>query len=148
VDELIAWIGVLRGFPETGDKNKILINIQDQLMRCACILAQNGKNTEPEVCLPEESAIKLLEDEMDRMEASLPPLKNFILPGGHNLVSCCNVTRCVCRRAERSVLRLKAGEYVPDIICRFLNRLSDYLFMLTRKFSNDLDIEQVTWPVR
>ena len=84
---------------------------------------------------------------MDRMDYSLPALKNFILPGGNLLVSYCNVARCVCRRAERSVLRLRAGEEVPEIICRFLNRLSDYLFMLTRKMSDEFDIEQVKWPV-
>jgi cob(I)alamin adenosyltransferase len=148
VDELIAWIGLLRGFPATSDKNKILIHVQDQLMRCACILAQSGKDPEPAVCLPEEQVVKLLEDEIDEMEASLPPLKSFILPGGNLLVSYCNVARCVCRRAERSVLRLRAEEQVPEIICRFLNRLSDYLFVLTRNLSFKLDIEQVKWPAR
>lgn len=148
VDELIAWIGVLRGFPETTEKTEILINIQDQLMRCACILAQSGKNQEPAVCLPDEQAVKLLEDEIDKMETSLPALKSFILPGGNLLVSYCNVARCVCRRAERSVLRLRAGEQVPEIICRFLNRLSDYLFVFTRYLALKLDIEQVKWPAR
>ena len=148
VDELIAWIGVLRGFPVTEERKEILLDIQDQLMRCACILAQSGNNPEPAVCLPEESSIELLENEIDKMDSSLPALKSFILPGGSLPVSYCNVARCVCRRAERSVLRLNAGEEVPEIICRFLNRLSDYLFIITRKLSNELDIEQVKWPVQ
>lgn len=147
VDELIAWVGLLRGFPETTEKNEILINIQDQLMRSACILAQSGKDQEPAVCLPDGQAVKLLEDEIDKMEAGLPSLNSFILPGGNLLVSYCNVARCVCRRAERSVLRLRAEEQVPEIICRFLNRLSDYLFVLTRYLGFKLDIEQVKWPM-
>jgi cob(I)alamin adenosyltransferase len=147
VDELIAWIGVLRSHDFSKERKELLVSIQDQLMRCACLLAHPGDTPDPSLCLPEQSFISLLEKEMDEMEAKLPPLRNFILPGGELIVSYCNVARCVCRRAERSVMRLKSVEYVPEIICILLNRLSDFLFMLTRITGFESDIEEVKWKV-
>jgi cob(I)alamin adenosyltransferase len=81
------------------------------------------------------------------MEESLPVLKNFILPGGNILVSYCHIARCVCRRAERAVLRLNQSEESPEIVNRFLNRLSDFLFVLSRKISYDLNIEEIKWSI-
>jgi cob(I)alamin adenosyltransferase len=147
VDELIAWIGMLRSHNFPKERKELLIAIQDQLMRCACLLAHPADAPDPSLCMPEQSFISLLEKEMDEMEAKLPPIKNFILPGGDRTVSDCNVARCVCRRAERSVLRLKSVEYVPEIICKLLNRLSDFLFMMTRMTGFELDIEEVKWKV-
>ena len=89
----------------------------------------------------------LLNREIDKMEEQLPELKNFILPGGSILVSYCHIARCVCRRAERAVLRLNETEESPEIVIRFLNRLSDFLFVLSRKISLELDNEEVIWSV-
>jgi cob(I)alamin adenosyltransferase len=85
---------------------------------------------------------------MDQMDTHLPPLKNFILPGGHPSVSYCHIARTVCRRAERQVVALAANEPVEEILLRYLNRLSDYLFVLSRKMAQDLGVAEVTWHPR
>lgn len=147
VDELTSWIGLLRDFRENDSRRGVLIYIQDQLMRCAVILANEKDNPMAAGYLPGESCISVIENEIDKIEAKLPLMKNFIVPGGHIIISYCNITRCVCRRAERAVLRLNSTEEVPDIIYKFLNRLSDYLFVLSRTISLELDIEEITWSV-
>ena len=97
--------------------------------------------------LPDPDCIKYIENEIDRMDKSLNPLRNLIIPGGNIVVSYCHIARCVCRRAERAVLRLNITEETPPIINMFLNRLADYLFILSRKISSDLDIEEVKWII-
>jgi cob(I)alamin adenosyltransferase len=94
---------------------------------------------------PDPKCALRLENEIDIMEKKLPELRNFILPGGNIFVSYCDITRCVCRRAERTVLKLNQTEKMPLIICKFLNRLSDYLFILSRQISLDLDNEVIKW---
>ncbi|HFC00249.1 MAG TPA: cob(I)yrinic acid a,c-diamide adenosyltransferase, partial [Phaeodactylibacter sp.] len=91
------------------------------------------------------SDITLLENEIDRMEADLPPLKTFILPGGHPTVSQIHIARCVCRRAERDVVGLALIDEVPDVILQYLNRLSDYLFVLSRWVGMRLDAKELPW---
>lgn len=147
VDELISWIGLLRDFRENDSRREVLIYIQDQLMRSAVILANEKDDLMVAEYLPGESCISVIENEIDKIEAKLPLMKNFIVPGGHIIISYCNITRCVCRRAERAVLRLNSTKEVPDIIYKFLNRLSDYLFVLSRMISLELDIEEITWSV-
>lgn len=148
VDELISWIGLLRDFSENDSRRDILIYIQDQLMRCASVLAgAEGDPGKPEKYLPDKTCVSVIEDEIDRMEAKLPPIKNFILPGGHILVSYCHIARCVCRRTERSVLKLNNTENIPDILLKFLNRLSDYFFILSRLISLELDIKEISWSI-
>lgn len=147
VDELISWIGLLRNFSENDSRRDILIYIQDQLMRSAATLATEEDFRKAEKYLPDKDCISVVEDEIDRMEAKLPPVKNFMLPGGHLLISYCHIARCVCRRAERSVLRLNNIEKIPDILFKFLNRLSDYLFVLSRLLSLELDIKEISWSV-
>lgn len=147
VDELTAWIGLLRDHRENETRREILIYIQDQLMRCEAILACEENSPDRNKYLPEKDSVERLEREIDRMALLLPPLKNFVLPGGHKLVSYCHLARCVCRRAERTVLRLSSSEAVPEIIHKFLNRLSDYLFMLARLISLEHDIEEVIWSL-
>jgi cob(I)alamin adenosyltransferase len=148
VDEVLSWIGLLRDFKENESRKELLIYIQDQLMRCAATLATEDPDiSKEEKYLPGEKCISVLENEIDIMEAKLPPLGNFILPGGHLLVSYCHIARCVCRRAERSVLRLNDTENIPSIIYKFLNRLSDYLFILSRLVSLEVDNKEISWPV-
>ena len=147
VDELIAWIGLLRDHRENHERREILIYLQSQLMSCAAALATDYENPEARVILPEPDCLKVLEIEIDKMEESLSPLKNFLLPGGTLIVSYCHITRCVCRRAERAVLRLNISEKSPEIVTKFLNRLSDYLFVLSRKISLELNNEEIKWKV-
>jgi cob(I)alamin adenosyltransferase len=148
VDELIAWIGLLRGMDELSSHKTQLIFIQDQLMRCAAGLSNDGTNANSKVILPEESALEFLEHEIDIMEKHIPPLRNFILPGGKAAVSNCHIARCVCRRAERAVSRLNEAEITPPVIIKFLNRLSDFLFVLSRLISYNSDNEEIIWSVR
>jgi cob(I)alamin adenosyltransferase len=147
VDELIAWIGLLRVHEQNQSRREILIFIQDQLMKCAAALASDRINEKSKKVLPDPDCTLVIEREIDRMEELLPGLKNFILPGGSVLVSYCHIARCVCRRAERAVLRLKEAEESPEIVTRFLNRLSDYLFVLSRMISLELGNEEVIWSV-
>jgi len=147
VDELIAWVGLLRVHNENQVRCEILLYIQDQLMKCAAALASDRTNEKTRKVMPDSDCTLLIEREIDKMEELLPELKNFILPGGSILVSYCHIARCVCRRAERAVLRLKEAEESPEIIIRFLNRLSDYLYVLSRKLSLELGNEEVIWSV-
>jgi cob(I)alamin adenosyltransferase len=144
VDELIAWIGLLRDHKENLGRRQLLVYIQSQLMRCAAALAYDSNNTTSELILPDAGCVSVIEKEIDLMEEDLPPLKNFILPGGNILVSYCHIARCVCRRAERAVTRLNKTEESPEIVSKFLNRLSDYLFVLSRRIGLDLDIEELS----
>jgi cob(I)alamin adenosyltransferase len=147
VDELTSWIGLLRDFIENDSRLKTLIYIQEQLMRCAVNLANENYNLTSGENLPDKSCISVIENEIDKIEKILPSIKNFIIPGGHLVVSYCHIARCVCRRTERAVLRLNSTEEVPEIIYKFLNRLSDYLFVLSRLISLELDIKEITWSV-
>jgi len=147
VDELISWIGVLRGFKENESRSGTIIYIQDQLMRCAATLATERAEEKEMRYLPDSGSVTFLEDEIDRMESKLSPLNNFILPGGQLLVSYCHIARCVCRRAERAVIKLNDSEKIPDTVLKFLNRLSDYLFVLSRLISLELDNDEVIWVI-
>jgi cob(I)alamin adenosyltransferase len=147
VDELIAWIGLIKDFGGNNERSDILIYIQNQLMRCAAGLAWDCNNPNSKMVLPEDDCFLIVEKEIDSMEEKLPPLKNFILPGGSVLVSYCHIARCVCRRAERAVLRLNQSEESPVIVNKFLNRLSDYLFVLARAIGKELDCEEIKWTV-
>lgn len=147
VDELISWIGVLRSFKENEGRSETIIYIQDQLMRCAATLATENDDEKGIRYLPDSGSVTFLEDEIDRMESKLPPLNNFILPGGQLLVSYCHIARCVCRRAERAVIKLNDSEKIPDTVLKFLNRLSDYLFVLSRLLSLELDNKDITWLI-
>jgi cob(I)alamin adenosyltransferase len=147
VDELISWIGLLRDLKENGTRKESLLYIQDQLMRCAATLAHREESNRKDMCLPETSSVSFLESEIDRMDEILPPLKNFILPGGSLAASYSHVARCVCRRAERAVLRLNESEKIDPLVYRFLNRLADYLFTLSRMLMFEHDIEELKWTI-
>jgi cob(I)alamin adenosyltransferase len=143
VDELVSWVGLLRTLPETSTQHDFLLMMQDQLMHCAVSLASDN----PSGVLPSSGCLNLIESEIDKMEAVLPELKHFIIPGGSTAVSYCHIARCVCRRAERSVLRLKDSETVPGIVNKILNRLSDYLFVLARHAGYSSGYQDIKWPI-
>lgn len=147
VDELNSYIGLVRDCVENDQIRLILKEIQDRLFTIGANLASDpGKNMiTPDIF---EADVKLLENEIDRMNENLPVLKNFILPGGHQHISYCHIARCVCRRAERLVVALNLEEKVEPIVIHYLNRLSDYLFVLSRQIGNDLGIEEITWNPR
>jgi cob(I)alamin adenosyltransferase len=147
VDELIAWIGLLRDHCINTKRKELLIYIQDQLMKCAASLASDPEDKKGKQYIPDSDCISILEKEIDIMEESIPLLSNFLLPGGHLLVSYCHIARCVCRRAERAVLRLNETEKTSEIVLKFLNRLSDFLFVLSRKIASELDIEEIKWSI-
>jgi cob(I)alamin adenosyltransferase len=147
VDELIAWIGLLRGHKENQHRKDILIYIQDQLMRSAAALAYDSCNPASKSILPDNGCLAVLEREIDLMEEILPKLNNFILPGGNIIVSHCHIARCVCRRAERAISVLNKTEETPEIVNKFINRLSDFLFVLARKIALELDIEEIKWTI-
>ena len=147
VDELIAWIGLLRDYKENSERKQLLIYIQDQLMRCVAVLADDTRGSNNEKKLLQPDSISVIEKEIDSIEDLLPPLKGFLLPGGNILISYCHIARCVCRRAERAVSRLNEAEGSAEVIIKFLNRLSDFLFVLSRKIALDLDNEEINWSV-
>lgn len=149
VDELNSYIGLLRDLLVATGHVKVLLEIQDRLFTMGSHLALDpdhvGKMTLPEV---KEEDVKKLEQEMDVMEAALPEMKNFVLPGGHTAVSHCHIARCICRRAERSVSFLSKEQPVPAILLQYLNRLSDYLFVLSRTVSMEFGAEEIPWKPR
>lgn len=147
VDELIAWIGLLRGEATDDYRKEILIYVQNQLMATAAALAHDSENPSSRLVLPDADAPLRLEADIDRMEALLPKLNSFILPGGNISASHCHITRCVCRRAERAVLRLDENEKVPESVRRLLNRLSDWLFVMGRLVSLETGNEDIKWVI-
>ncbi len=155
VDELNSHIGLIRDQEIETHHKEILIEIQDRLFTIGAILAtppekevkKNGELRLKKLGII-DSDIELLEKEMDAMEDALPPMTHFILPGGHTTVSYCHIARCVCRRAERLAVHLDHNEPVAENAIKYLNRLSDYLFVLARKLSQDLNAVEVKWVPR
>lgn len=148
VDEFNAFIGLLRDQEINQKRNEFLKEVQDRLFTIGATLAtEPGKENlkRPDIH-PED--LETLENEIDAMEATLPTLRNFILPGGHQSVSFCHLARTVCRRTERCVIALMELEFVDEIIIKYLNRLSDYLFVLGRLMAQELGTEEVTWKPR
>ena len=147
VDELNSYLGVLRDSIDSAPTRDLLKEIQDRLFAVGADLASDpDKNlTTPDVT---EEDIERLEKEIDAMDEVLPPLKNFILPGGNLASSYCHVARCVCRRAERLAVALNMSESVDPLVMKYLNRLSDFLFTLARKISFDAGAEEVPWKPR
>ncbi len=148
VDELLSYIGLLRDMEIGADEKNFLIQIQDRLMICAAILAADCEDCGFKIPEILDSDIRELEQEMDKMDAELEPLASFVLPGGHIAISHCHVARTICRRAERIVVRLSENFFVPDKLIKYINRLSDYLFVLARKLTKDFKIEEIPWKAR
>ncbi|MGK7396501.1 MAG: cob(I)yrinic acid a,c-diamide adenosyltransferase [Candidatus Cyclobacteriaceae bacterium M3_2C_046] len=145
VDELNAYLGLLRDQEVNHKRLDFLINIQEKLFTIGSILANDPEKPVKNIPKILASDIEVLEKEIDQMELVLPQMKNFVLPGGHPAVSYCHVTRCICRRAERKIIFLSQTESVDEIVVRYLNRLSDYLFVLARMTTHELQIKEIPW---
>ena len=148
VDELNSYIGLLRHRDIDPKSQEILAEIQDRLFTVGAVLATDpskDKMKTPDIL---ESDIELLESEIDRMNESLPEMRSFVLPGGNDSVGFCHVARCVCRRAERLTVLLNEKEPISPIVIKYLNRLSDYLFVLSRKITVDGGLEETPWKPR
>ena len=148
IDELNAYVGLLRDQEVNKKRSDILIEVQDRLFTMGSLLATEPGNTKVKLPLLADENILYLEKKIDTMELELPPLKSFVLPGGHVSVSYCHLARTVCRRAERNVIALSQHEHVDHLIMQYLNRLSDYLFVLGRKMAVELHIEETPWKPR
>ncbi|HYC85908.1 MAG TPA: cob(I)yrinic acid a,c-diamide adenosyltransferase [Chryseosolibacter sp.] len=145
VDELNSWMGVIRDQEINSSRKDLLIQIQDRLFTVGSILATEPGNTKVKIPALISEDVTLLEREIDAMEARLEPMRSFVLPGGHPSISFCHVTRTVCRRAERLCIALNNQEAIHPVIVPYLNRLSDYLFVLSRKMAAELKAEETAW---
>jgi cob(I)alamin adenosyltransferase len=150
VDELNSWIGLINDQLNDEAFKSELKEIQDRLFTIGSSLATDVEK-EPKIKLPDlnNTDIEFLEKRIDTMTAELPPMKNFILPGGHVTVSSIHITRCVCRRAERLAVNMQQHElFVDEKVIQYLNRLSDYLFTLARFVAQKLGAEEIPWNAR
>ena len=148
VDELISYIGLIRDQEINNDLRTVLIEIQDRLMTCASILATDCNDCIVKIPEMYDSDVEKLEKEIDKMNEELPPLTSFILPGGYTTVSYCHIARNVCRRSERLAIKVQSQYKNSEKVIKYLNRLSDYLFVLSRKLSINLNAKEIPWTPR
>ncbi|GAA3999590.1 cob(I)yrinic acid a,c-diamide adenosyltransferase [Hymenobacter fastidiosus] len=148
VDELNSYIGLLRDQEVNASRRDLLKEIQDRLFTMGAALASDPEKSKMKIPDLHAEDVVMLEREMDQMNEGLPELRVFILPGGHPSVSFAHVARCVCRRAERLVIALQEESFVAELVAIYLNRLSDYLFVLSRQMAHDLGAEEVSWKPR
>ena len=148
VDELNSWMGLVRDQITDDQQRDLLKEIQDRLFTIGSLLASDPEKSKMKLPDLQEEDVILLEKEIDRMTDEIPPLKSFVLPGGVAANSFCHITRCVCRRAERITVHLNEIAGVDPLILKYLNRLSDYLFVLARKISRDSGSVEIPWKPR
>jgi cob(I)alamin adenosyltransferase len=150
VDELNSWIGMINDQLQDEEFTAFLKEIQDRLFTIGSSLATDAEK-EPKMSLPDlhEEDMEALEKSIDRMTEALPVMKSFILPGGHVAVSSIHIARCVCRRAERLAVNMQQHNmFVEEKLIQYLNRLSDYLFVLARYAGQKLGAEEIAWKPR
>lgn len=150
VDELNSYMGLCRDLLSDPDSLRLLAEIQDRLFTIGSSLACDAEK-EPGMALPDliEDDVRLLEKEIDRMTDLLPVMKHFILPGGAVAVSQLHVARCICRRAERCSVRMQyEGIAINELVVKYLNRLSDYLFVLARYTGQQMKAQETIWTPR
>ena len=145
IDELNSYMGLLRDQEVLKGKYDELIQIQNTLFVIGSSLARDSKKSKIKIPELSEENVIVLESLIDSMDSELPQMRNFVLPGGHPSVSFCHIARCVCRRGERLVITLFETEPVDGLVIKYLNRLSDYLFVLSRWMTLKLGIEEVPW---
>ena len=146
IDELIAWSGLIRDTTDNTAIQNTLMDIQKQLMTVAAQLAIDTDTDFPKNLKPlENKTVAFIEEEIDKLTEELPPLRNFVIPGGHVLISYAHIARSICRRAERHVTELDQKAPISATLIAYVNRLSDYFFTLSRTFSYELDVEEIKW---
>jgi cob(I)alamin adenosyltransferase len=148
IDELNSYVGVVRDHLNDEMQISQLIEIQDRLFTIGSSLASDPEKSTMKIPDLTINDVSLLEQWMDNMDESLPEMRFFVLPGGHPAVSFCHVARCICRRAERIIVELSKNEFVADMVMVYVNRLSDYLFVLSRKIAQDLGAAEQPWKPR
>ncbi|MBP6344155.1 MAG: cob(I)yrinic acid a,c-diamide adenosyltransferase [Candidatus Omnitrophica bacterium] len=149
VDELNSWIGLIASkLPVSLRRRKALSRVQDRLFVVGSLLAKDPEGSQMKLPELQNEDVIFLEQEIDAMSSKLPELKSFILPGGSSLASECHVARCVCRRAEREVVALSKKEPVDALVIVYLNRLSDYLFVLARAVNQAKKVKDVCWKAQ
>ena len=146
VDKLNSWIGLIRSQDIKEEHVQELLKVQNDLMHIGSELANNSNDpSSVGIDVINEKDVKTIENWIDRITDELPPLTNFVIPGGHVCVSNTHLARCVCRRAERFITELNDINTINPVIVFYINRLSDYLFTLSRKFAQDLEINEIKW---
>ena len=145
VDELNSYIGLLRDLSPDEARNVELIRIQDRLFTLGALLATESNTAKKRLPKIHKDDIEYLEKAIDSMEEKLEPIKTFVLPGGHPTVSYCHIARCVCRRSERLSVELTEEVEVEGLVIQYLNRLSDYLFVLSRFLTKILNATEIPW---
>jgi len=148
VDELNSYVGLIRDQDISAHDKDLLKEVQDRLFTIGSSLASDPEKSKMIIPDLHETDIELLEKEMDSMNEQLPELRHFILPGGNNAISYCHIARCVCRRAERLTVHLSEESTVDEKVKIYLNRLSDYLFVLARKIGNEHKVAENQWIPR
>ncbi len=145
IDELNAFIGLLRDSIKNSKYNSQLIDIQNKLFTAGSILAVGEDGSKMQIPSLRTEDIEALESWIDEMDEFLPEMKSFVLPGGHVHISYCHIARTVCRRAERLIVELSSQVEVDEVLLSYFNRLSDYLFTLSRTMAYDLNIKEIPW---
>ena len=146
IDELNSFLGMIRSFPMSPEVEDELVEIQSRLFDVGGNLATDPENAPLKMKLGvKEKDIERLEKAIDRMDGEVPPMTHFVLPGGNEVVSFCHIARTVCRRAERRILDLGGEAEVDALVLKYVNRLSDYLFILSRKLAHDSGLEERKW---
>ncbi|MBT4345575.1 MAG: cob(I)yrinic acid a,c-diamide adenosyltransferase [Flavobacteriales bacterium] len=145
IDELNAFVGNIYDDIEKKSHKKFLYKIQNQLFNLGSCIAYDGKKSTLNLPNISENDVSLIESEIDKIDNKLPVLKNFILPSGHTIASKCHIARTVCRRAERNLIAIEQDESINHLHLIYLNRLSDYLFVLARSILMENDIPAVEW---
>jgi len=143
VDELNSFIGFLRSLEIDNETNQFLFSIQNKLFSIGSTLALDENKCKIKIPKLTESDIQFIEKEIDRIDEQLPKLNHFLLPAGHQTVGMAHICRCVCRRAERLIVKLSEEAEIEDLIIIYINRLSDYFFMLARKFMKDFNVAEI-----
>lgn len=148
VDELNSYIGLLRDQDVEKEVVNVLLEIQDRLFTIGSSLASDPERSKMKIPDLLETDVEFLEKEIDKMNEQLPEMRSFVLPGGHQSVSFCHIARCVCRRAERITIELSKNEFVAELVVIYLNRLSDYLFVLSRYLTRHFNAFETPWKPR
>lgn len=145
IDEIKSYLGIIRDLCEDEEVKSWILSIQERLFVAESRVAVDSDDVLQKMPNLEEKDVEFLENLIDRMNEHLPILKHFILPGGHVLASHSHVARTICRRAERATLRAFPENNADNLVIKYLNRLSDFLFVLARKFANELGQGDVIW---